>query len=115
PAHPCLPAGAHQRDRRRTGSGQDQLPEPGRALEGRGGAGQMSARIRRLRKQPAGLDITAFMNLIVVLVPFLLTTPLFSRLPVLELTLPAGSSGFENLQGDLPLDVLLPPHPPPVP
>ena len=67
----------------------------------------MSARIRRLRKQPAGLDITAFMNLIVVLVPFLLTTAVFSRLAVLELTLPAGSSGFENLKGDLQLEVVI--------
>ena len=48
----------------------------------------MSVRARRLRKHPAGLDITAFMNMIVVLVPFLLTTAVFSRLAVLELTLP---------------------------
>ena len=67
----------------------------------------MSARIRRLRRQPAGLDITAFMNLIVVLVPFLLTTAVFSRLAVLELSLPAGSSGFENLKGDLQLEVVI--------
>jgi len=67
----------------------------------------MSARIRRLRRQPAGLDITAFMNLIVVLVPFLLTTAVFSRLAVLELSLPAGSSAFENLKGDLQLEVVI--------
>jgi biopolymer transport protein ExbD len=67
----------------------------------------MSYRNRRLRKQPAGLDITAFMNLIVVLVPFLLTTAVFSRLAVLELSLPAGSSGFENLKGDLQLEVVI--------
>jgi biopolymer transport protein ExbD len=67
----------------------------------------MSIRARRLRKQPAGLDITAFMNLIVVLVPFLLTTAVFSRLAVLELTLPTQSSGFENLKGDLQLEVVI--------
>ena len=67
----------------------------------------MSYRNRRLRRQPAGLDITAFMNLIVVLVPFLLTTAVFSRLAVLELSLPAGSSGFENLKGDLQLEVVI--------
>ena len=67
----------------------------------------MSIRARRLRKQPAGLDITAFMNLIVVLVPFLLTTAVFSRLAVLELSLPAGSSGFENLKPDLQLEVVI--------
>ena len=67
----------------------------------------MSARVRRLRKQGLGLDITAFMNMIVVLVPFLLTTTVFSRMAVLELSLPAQSSGFENLKGDLQLEVVI--------
>ena len=31
-------------------------------------------RVRRLHKAPAHLEITAFINLIVVLVPFLLST-----------------------------------------
>ncbi len=35
------------------------------------------------------LNITAFMNLMVILVPFLLITAVFSRLTVLELNLPA--------------------------
>jgi biopolymer transport protein ExbD len=67
----------------------------------------MSSRIRRPRKHTPGLDITAFMNMIVVLVPFLLTTTVFSRLAVLELSLPAQSSGFENLKGDLQLEVVI--------
>jgi biopolymer transport protein ExbD len=67
----------------------------------------MSYRVRRLRKQPVGLDITAFMNMIVVLVPFLLTTAVFSRLAVLELSLPAQSSGFDKLKGDLQLEVVI--------
>jgi biopolymer transport protein ExbD len=53
------------------------------------------------------LDITAFMNLIVVLVPFLLTSAVFSRLAVLELSLPAQSSSFSNLKGDLQLEVTI--------
>ena len=36
-------------------------------------------RVRRLRKTPAHLEITAFINLIVVLVPFLLSTAVFTR------------------------------------
>jgi biopolymer transport protein ExbD len=64
-------------------------------------------RVRRLRKHAVGLDITAFMNLIVVLVPFLLTTAVFSRLAILELNLPAQSSGFSNLKGDLQLEVVI--------
>jgi biopolymer transport protein ExbD len=40
----------------------------------------------------AELNITAFMNLMVILVPFLLITAVFSRLAVLELNLPGSSS-----------------------
>ena len=48
---------------------------------------------RRLRqKETAELNITAFMNLMVILVPFLLITAVFSRLAILELNLPAGQS-----------------------
>src|SRR6266849_3965164 len=67
----------------------------------------MSYRIRRLRKHSPALDITAFMNMIVVLVPFLLTTTVFSRLAVLELSLPAQSSGFDQLKGDLQLEIVI--------
>ena len=66
-------------------------------------------RVRRLHKKPAQLEITAFLNLIVVLVPFLLSTAVFSRLAVLQLTLPAQSSGVEQLKGDLQLEVVIRP------
>jgi biopolymer transport protein ExbD len=66
-------------------------------------------RIRRLHKRPAQLEITAFLNLIVVLVPFLLSTAVFSRLAVVDLTLPAQSSGVEKLKGDLQLEVVIRP------
>jgi biopolymer transport protein ExbD len=46
-------------------------------------------RVRRLRKEAAHLEITAFINLIVVLVPFLLSTAVFTRLSVIDLALPA--------------------------
>jgi biopolymer transport protein ExbD len=49
-------------------------------------------RVRRLRKDVAHLEITAFINLIVVLVPFLLSTAVFTRLALIDLTLPAQSS-----------------------
>jgi len=67
----------------------------------------MSYRVRRLRKHSPGLDITAFMNLIVVLVPFLLTTAVFSRMAVLELSLPAQSSGFDKLKNDAQLEIVI--------
>ncbi len=40
-------------------------------------------------KEAVELNITAFMNLMVILVPFLLITAVFSRLTVVELNLPA--------------------------
>ena len=43
-------------------------------------------------KEAQEMNITAFMNLMVILVPFLLITAVFSRLTVLELDLPAAQS-----------------------
>jgi len=39
------------------------------------------------------MDITTFLNLMVVLVPFLLITAVFSRITILELNIPTGASG----------------------
>jgi biopolymer transport protein ExbD len=51
------------------------------------------AKIRKQRHKDAEeLNITAFMNLMVVLTPFLLITAVFSRLAILELNLPAAQS-----------------------
>ena len=47
---------------------------------------------RRQNQETAELNITAFMNLMVILVPFLLITAVFSRLAVLELNLPGSST-----------------------
>ena len=47
---------------------------------------------RHRRNETAELNITAFMNLMVILVPFLLITAVFSRLAILELNLPGSSS-----------------------
>ncbi len=46
----------------------------------------------------AELNITAFMNLMVILVPFLLITAVFSRLAILELNLPGSSTEPANPQ-----------------
>lgn len=65
-------------------------------------------RTRRLRKSSEALEVTAFINLIVVLVPFLLSTAVFSRISVVDLTLPAKSSGVEQLKvNDLKLEVVV--------
>lgn len=47
---------------------------------------------RKRHRDTSELNITAFMNLMVVLVPFLLITAVFSRLAVLELNLPKAQS-----------------------
>jgi biopolymer transport protein ExbD len=67
--------------------------------------------IRRPRKPVAHLEVTAFINVIVVLVPFLLSTAVFSRLAVLELSLPAKNSpGVEQLKvNDLKLEIVIRP------
>ncbi len=47
---------------------------------------------RRHRHDAVELNITAFMNLMVILVPFLLITAVFSRMAILELNLPGSSN-----------------------
>lgn len=65
-------------------------------------------RVRRLKKEPAHLEITAFINLIVVLVPFLLSTAVFSRLAVMDMALPGPGSALEQIKpGELQLEVVI--------
>ncbi|WP_207062812.1 biopolymer transporter ExbD [Motiliproteus sp. SC1-56] len=51
-------------------------------------------RHRRLRRshEPPEIDVTAFMNLMVVLIPFLLLSAAFNHLTMFELYLPAASA-----------------------
>ncbi len=80
----------------------DTRPPPRRAEAGHERSAAM--RVRRLKKTPAHLEITAFINLIVVLVPFLLSTAVFTRLSVIDLALPAQSSdAIAKLEADKPL------------
>jgi len=67
-------------------------------------------RKRRLKREAAHLELTAFINLIVVLVPFLLSTAVFTRLAVMDLALPAPSSGgpMDKIKaGELQLEVVI--------
>jgi len=55
---------------------------------------------------PPELNITAFMNLMVILVPFLLITAVFSRITILQLNLPEGSSdALNNLKKEMNLEI----------
>jgi biopolymer transport protein ExbD len=67
--------------------------------------------VRRPRKHAVHLEVTAFINVIVVLVPFLLSTAVFSHLAVLDLSLPAQSSGPAQIDPDnlLKLEIVMRP------
>ena len=63
---------------------------------------------RASRKDPGDINITAFMNLMVILVPFLLITAVFSRITILELNLPpASSSEAKDDKPQLQLEVIV--------
>ena len=48
---------------------------------------------KRRTKDAHELDVTTFLNLMVVLVPFLLITAVFSRLTIVELNVPSSAGG----------------------
>ncbi|MBU3070271.1 biopolymer transporter ExbD [Aestuariicella sp. G3-2] len=50
----------------------------------------------RRQKEQADIDVTTFLNLMVVLIPFLLITAVFSRITIQELNLPQQASGGES-------------------
>lgn len=62
---------------------------------------------RKHLQEAVELNITAFMNLMVILVPFLLITAVFSRMMVLELNLPTLDEAQENAQEELKLALQL--------
>jgi len=58
-------------------------------------------------KEAPELDITAFLNLMVVLVPFLLVSAVFSRVTILELNMPASSGQSEATKIKLTIEVII--------
>lgn len=67
----------------------------------------MRIRRRHHAKEAAELNITAFMNLMVILVPFLLVTAVFSRMTVIELNLPPKESQTQQQQDKVKLELEL--------
>ena len=53
------------------------------------------------------IDVTTFLNLMVVLVPFLLITAVFSRLTIVELNLPGGSAGSGQDEDTFRVEVIV--------
>ena len=69
----------------------------------------MPRRTHRRKHPAAELNITAFMNLMVVLVPFLLMTAVFSHITILDLNLPPpGSKCYGGVIPGHHLDTALP-------
>ena len=57
------------------------------------------SRLQRMRRPARGdtdINITAFLNLMVILVPFLLITAVFSHMTILELNLPPNQKNPDN-------------------
>lgn len=61
----------------------------------------------RRQKEAPELDITAFLNLMVVLVPFLLVSAVFSRITILELNLPTAAGASSPTKIKLSVEVII--------
>ena len=62
---------------------------------------------KRYQKEEAELSVTPFMNLMVILVPFLLIMLVFAKITVLELQLPAASNESKPDEKRLVLEVII--------
>jgi biopolymer transport protein ExbD len=62
---------------------------------------------RRRGAEQTELDMTTFLNLMVVLVPFLLITAVFSRITVVELSLPSNAGGATANEPTLRIEVVV--------
>ena len=62
---------------------------------------------RRRSTETYEIDVTTFLNLMVVLVPFLLITAVFSRLTIVELNLPSSSGGPANNADNFRVEVVV--------
>jgi biopolymer transport protein ExbD len=62
---------------------------------------------RRRVNEPTELDVTTFLNLMVVLVPFLLITAVFSRIAVVELDMPTSSGAATQVEPNFRVEVIV--------
>ena len=63
---------------------------------------------KRRTKQPAyEIDVTTFLNLMVVLIPFLLITAVFSRLTIVELDLPSSAAAPSSADNSFTPEVIV--------
>ena len=62
---------------------------------------------KRRSKENSELDVTTFLNLMVVLVPFLLITAVFSRIAIIELNLPTSSGRASTAEPAFRVEVIV--------
>lgn len=67
----------------------------------------MARRKHKKSREAPELDITAFLNLMVVLVPFLLASAVFSRITILELNMPAGAGKAVEKPPEISIEVVI--------
>ncbi len=62
---------------------------------------------RRRHQETEELNITSFMNLMVILVPFLLITAVFSRMAILEINIPTEGGQANRTPPELQLELIV--------
>jgi len=62
---------------------------------------------RKRKEETPGLDVTTFLNLMVVLIPFLLISAVFSRITIMELSIPEGAGGPALNKPHLNIEVIV--------
>ena len=62
---------------------------------------------KRRREETPGLDLTTFLNLMVVLVPFLLVSAVFSRVTIMELSVPTSAGGSALKMPNFAIEVIV--------
>jgi biopolymer transport protein ExbD len=62
---------------------------------------------RKRMVEPPELDITTFLNLMVVLIPFLLISAVFSRVTIMELSVPTSAGGTVSSTPNFAIEVIV--------
>jgi biopolymer transport protein ExbD len=62
---------------------------------------------KRRSNEAYDIDVTTFLNLMVVLIPFLLITAVFSRMTIVELNLPSSSGGPSSHEDNFRVEVIV--------
>jgi len=62
---------------------------------------------KRGKGETPGLDVTTFLNLMVVLIPFLLVGAVFSRITIMELSVPTVASGPASATPNFAVEVIV--------